>query len=105
METQQRYKIEIKGNRQHLFTFKELYGFKYTYNLRLNTYRFHTYECTKIIGEHDADFYIWIDGRWFLFDHTTSLNSRYNKMLIEAQKKGFNNVFELVYSKGGMYHD
>lgn len=100
-----RYKIKIKGNRQHLFTYEEAHGFDYSYNAKLNTIRFHTMEDTKIISDADADFYIWMDERWYLFDQMIPLHSKYNKMLIEAQSKGFNNVFELIYSNGGMYHD
>ena len=94
-----RLKIRIKDNRDHLFTFKEAFGHKYRYNSELNTYKFHSNEDTKIVYEDDADFFMWIENRWILFDHTISLQNKYNKMLIDSQLKGFNNVAEHLCSK------
>ena len=74
-------KKEYYGNKiTHCRTGVNLYGLEY-----------------KRFAHGKANFYYKIKDQWFLIDENLSVDDIYNIMLIEAQKKGFNNIAEAIW--------
>ena len=92
------YKLQVKENAKHKYETHEALGFNYK-----------TTTTEKIIFERanandlkyykdDVNVYMFNNDRWLLIDHTLTLNNIYNKMLIEAQMKGFDSVFDMFHA-------
>lgn len=44
----------------------------------------------------DINIYILEGDKWLLIDHTIPLDNKYNKMLLDAQRNGYSNVFDAI---------
>lgn len=92
------YKLQVKEIAKHKYETHEALGWNYK-----------TTTTEKVIFERknsndlkyfkdDINMYLFRNNKWYLIDHTLLLSNKYNKMLIEAQDKGFECVFDMFHA-------
>ena len=88
------YKVEVKENAKYKYQthYAEGYNYKFRTTEKLIFERYNASDLKFL--KDDVNVYFEENNEWYLIDHTLWLSDKYNKMLIEAQKRGFKNVYE-----------